>query len=129
MELENIILSEVIQSQESHTWYVLTDKWILSQKLRLPKIQSTDLMKLEKNVLQSFLEGGTKIFIGGNMTQSFKQRLKERTFRDCPTWRSSPQYCCCQQVHVDRGLIQLSPERLCQSMTNTEVDAHRLPLD
>jgi hypothetical protein len=28
MELENI-LSEVTLSQKEHTWYVLTDKWIL----------------------------------------------------------------------------------------------------
>ena len=32
MELENIILSAVTQSQK-YTWYVLTDKWILAQKL------------------------------------------------------------------------------------------------
>jgi hypothetical protein len=36
IDLEGIILNEVTQSQ-----YVLTDKWILSQKLRLPKIQDT----------------------------------------------------------------------------------------
>ena len=37
MYLENIILSEVIQSQKN-TGYALTDKWILAQKLRIPKI-------------------------------------------------------------------------------------------
>ena len=45
MELENIILSEVTKE---HTWYALTDKWILAQKLRIPKIQFTDHMKLKK---------------------------------------------------------------------------------
>jgi hypothetical protein len=29
MELENIILSEVTQSQKTHTWYALSYKWIL----------------------------------------------------------------------------------------------------
>ena len=29
-------------------WYVLTYKWILAQKLRIPKIQFTDQMKLKK---------------------------------------------------------------------------------
>jgi len=24
---------------KEHSWYVLTDKWILAQKLRIPKIQ------------------------------------------------------------------------------------------
>ena len=31
----------------------LTDKWILAQKLRIPKIQFTDLMKLKKKEDQS----------------------------------------------------------------------------
>jgi hypothetical protein len=49
MELENIILSEVTQSQkiihDMHSWY---DRWILAQKLRISKIQVTDHMKLKK---------------------------------------------------------------------------------
>jgi hypothetical protein len=48
IELENIILSEVAQSHKEHTWYALTDKWILAQKLGIPKIQFTDHMKLKK---------------------------------------------------------------------------------
>ena len=46
IELENIILREVTQSQKS-TQYALTDKWILAQKLRIRKTQFTDHMKLE----------------------------------------------------------------------------------
>jgi hypothetical protein len=38
LELEGIILSEVTQSQKELKWYVLTDKWILAQKLSIPKI-------------------------------------------------------------------------------------------
>ena len=30
------------------TWYALTDKWLLSQKLRIPKIQFAKHMKLFK---------------------------------------------------------------------------------
>jgi hypothetical protein len=38
MDLEDIILSEVTQSQKnSHDIYSL-DKWTLAQKLRIPKI-------------------------------------------------------------------------------------------
>jgi hypothetical protein len=51
MKLENI-QSEVSQSQKN-TWYALTDKWILAQKLRKPKIQFTDHMKLKKKEDQS----------------------------------------------------------------------------
>ena len=38
MELENIILSEVTQSQKEHKWYALSDKWILAPNLGIPKI-------------------------------------------------------------------------------------------
>jgi hypothetical protein len=52
MELENIILGEITQSKEN-TWYALTDKWILAQKLQILKIQFTDHMKLKKKENQS----------------------------------------------------------------------------
>jgi hypothetical protein len=38
-------------------------------------------------------------------------------------------YCGCQEELDDMSLILLSPERLCQYLTNTEVYAHRHPLD
>ena len=38
-------------------------------------------------------------------------------------------FCRCQQELADRILIYLSPERLCQCLTNTEVGAHSHPLD
>ena len=34
-----------------------------------------------------------------------------------------------QEVHVDKSLIQLSPEKLFQSMINTDSDAHSQPLN
>jgi hypothetical protein len=49
---------------------VLTDKWILTQKLRIPKLQVAKHMKLKKNEYQSvdtlFLLGiGNKTPMGG----------------------------------------------------------------
>jgi hypothetical protein len=38
MDLEDIILSEVTPFTKELTQYVLSDKWILAQKLRIPKI-------------------------------------------------------------------------------------------
>jgi hypothetical protein len=38
---------------KEHTWYVLTDKWILAQKLQITKIQFADHMKLKKKEDQS----------------------------------------------------------------------------
>lgn len=46
INLKDIILSEVTPSQKNS--HVLTDKWILPQKLRLPKTQfAIKLMKLK----------------------------------------------------------------------------------
>jgi hypothetical protein len=33
---------------KEHTWYALTDKWILAQKLRISKMQFANHMKLKK---------------------------------------------------------------------------------
>jgi hypothetical protein len=70
--LEDIIMSEVIQSQKNITWYVLTDKWILAQKLRIP----TDIMKLKKKKDQLvgvsiFLRKGKKILTEANTKTKF----------------------------------------------------------
>jgi hypothetical protein len=62
--------------------------------------------------------------------------VKERSFIDCPSWGFIPytvtkhrHYCGCQQVHAERSLIWLSPERPCQSLINTKMDACSQPLD
>ena len=52
LELENIILSEVIQSQKN-TWHILTDKWIKEKKIRTLTIQLHDHMKPKKKNDQS----------------------------------------------------------------------------
>ena len=52
IELENIILSEVAQSHKEHTWYALT-KWILAQKLLIPKKQFINHRNLKKKEDQS----------------------------------------------------------------------------
>ena len=44
MDLENIMQSEVTDPK-GHTWYVITEKWILAQKLRIP---TKTIMKLNK---------------------------------------------------------------------------------
>jgi hypothetical protein len=51
---------------------VLTDKWILAQKLGIPKIQFTDHMKLKKKEAQSIgtlvlPRRGNKTLMGANM--------------------------------------------------------------
>ena len=52
-----------------------------------------------------------------------EQRLNERPSRDFPTLESiHGHYYGCQEVLGDRNLVQLSPERLFQNLTYTEVD-------
>jgi hypothetical protein len=87
-------------------------------------------------MLQSFLEGGTKYSWEEIYRLTLEYRLKERPYRGCPTQGCIPNtvsktrhYCGCQEVLADRSVIWLSHERLCQSLTNTEVDAHSQPLD
>jgi hypothetical protein len=53
-----------------HAWYVLIDKWALTQKYRIPMIQLTDLMKINKKKDSSVdiyipLRMGNKIIMGG----------------------------------------------------------------
>ena len=55
---------------KEHTWYAFTDKWILAQKLRIPKIQFVKHMKLKKKEDQSvdtsiLLRRGNKIPMKG----------------------------------------------------------------
>jgi hypothetical protein len=73
IELENIILSELTQSQKNI--YVIhgihIDKWLLAQRLGIPKIQFTDHLKLRKKEDQSvdtlvLLKVGSKIPMGGD---------------------------------------------------------------
>jgi hypothetical protein len=87
-------------------------------------------------ILQSFLERRTKYPLEEIQRYSLGQKLKGRPSSDCPTWGSFPykvtklrHYYGCQQVLTDRSLIWLSPERLCQCLTNTEVDAHSHPME
>ena len=47
MELENIILCEVTQT-EMNSHYVLTDKWILTPNLSIPMIQPAEHMELRR---------------------------------------------------------------------------------
>jgi hypothetical protein len=51
---------------KGHAWYVLTDKWILAKKYRMPIIyppgtqRSKTRRKTQVRMLKSHLEGGTK---------------------------------------------------------------------
>ena len=71
------------------TWYALTDKWILAQKLRIPKIQFAKHMKLKKNEDQSvdtlpLLRIGNKTPMEGVTETKFGAEMKGWTIQRLP---------------------------------------------
>ena len=104
------------------TCYVLTDKWILAQKLWIPKIQFTDYMKL-KNMQDQCVDASVCLRSGGysKKTKCWAQ-TEEKTTKGLPHLGSIPYtipkpgcYCRCREVQANRNLIWLSPEKLCYS--------------
>ena len=96
---KNSILSEVTQSQKNRHYHylALTDKRILAQKLRLPKIQFTDHMKLNKMEDQSVytlvrLRKGNKIPMGGVTETKCRAKTEELTIQRVPDLGIHPIY-------------------------------------
>ena len=74
---------------KEHTWYALTDKWILAQKLRIPKIQFAKHMKLKRkedpSVDTSFLlRRENKIPMEGVTETKFRAETKGVTIQKLP---------------------------------------------
>jgi hypothetical protein len=89
MDLEDIILSKVAQSKKNTNDNALTDKWILAQKLRVPKINFAKHMKLEKKEDQSvntsiFLRRANKIPMGGVTETKFRAEIEGVTIQKLP---------------------------------------------
>jgi hypothetical protein len=68
------------------TWYALTDKWILAQKLRIPKIQFAKHMELKKKEDQrvdtSFLlKMGNKVPMEGVRETKFGAEMEGQTIQ------------------------------------------------
>jgi hypothetical protein len=77
------------------TGYAFTDKLILVQKLRIPKIQFTNTWNSRRRktkvwILNPFLEMGTKYPWKELQRQSLEVRRKDKPSRDCPTQGSIP---------------------------------------
>jgi hypothetical protein len=91
MDLEGIILSKVTQSQKNS---VLTDIWILAQKLRIPKIKFAKHMKLKKKEDQSLdnlpLRTGNKTPMKGVTVAMFGAETKGWTIQRLPHQGSIP---------------------------------------
>ena len=118
------------------TRYAFTDKWILVQKPRIPKIQLPKHKKIKKEdqrVDTSFLPIiQNKISIEGVAETKFgtKEMMDhpETAPPGGPSHNQPPNTdtiaYVCQQDFVEGTLIRLSPMRLCQCLADTEVNAH-----
>jgi hypothetical protein len=93
----------------------LTDKWILAQKLRIPKIQFAKHMKLKKKEDQSvdtsiLLRRGNKIPMEGVTEIKFRAETEGMIIPRLPHLGIHPinnprNYCRCQQDFVDSSLL------------------------
>jgi hypothetical protein len=90
---------------KEHTWYAFTDKWILDQKLRIPKIQFANTWNSRGRE--------TKVLI---LRRSYRDKVWSRPWRNDHPETAPPgdppinnhqsrQYCRCQQDFADRKLI------------------------
>jgi hypothetical protein len=97
---------------KEHTWYALTDKWILAQKIRIYKIQYAKHMKRKKKEDQSvdtsfLLRRRNKIPIEGFSESKFGAKTEEKTIQRLPHLGIHPIY-----NHQTQSLLHM-PERFC----------------
>jgi hypothetical protein len=82
---------------KEHTWYALTDKSTLAQKLGIPKIQFTDHMKLKKKDDQNvgasvLLRKGNKMLKEGNMETKCGAEIEGKAIQRQPHLEIHPIY-------------------------------------
>lgn len=110
-------LTPEIKVTKEHTWYAISDKWVLVQKLGIPNynLQTTwnkRRMKTKLWMLPFFFEGGTKYSQEEIWGHNVEHSLRQKPSRDCTTWGSIPyfvtksrHYCIFQQVCADKSLM------------------------
>jgi hypothetical protein len=97
---------------KEHTWYVLTDKWILAQNLRIPKIQFTDHMKLKNKEDQRvdasvLFRKGNKILKERNTEPKSGAETEGKAIQRLPHLEIHPTYRCQTQT------LQQMPRSAC----------------
>jgi hypothetical protein len=80
---------------KEHTWYILSDKWVLAQKFGIPKIQLADQMKLKKKEDHSMdspvlCRRGNKIPMGGDTKTKCGAETEGKIIQRLTTWGSIP---------------------------------------
>ena len=112
------------------TWVVSIFTRVLRLELRVPSLHGKCFSIVSPNPSEVYsLKYSLSVWrwFGRN---GLKSTRFSHTWGSIPHADTKPRhYCRCQEVLADRILIQQSPERLCQILTNTEADAHSQPLD
>ena len=115
----NLITEEVIR-------YALTDKWILAQKHRTPKIKFAKHKKIKKNEDQSvdtsfLLRMGNKIFMEGVIETKFIPEMEERTIQRLPHLGIHP-----INSHQMQTLLHM-PARFCWQDPDIAISCEAMP--
>jgi hypothetical protein len=115
------------KKKEEVTWYALTDKWILAQKLRIPNIQFAKHKKIKKKENQhvdtSFLlRIGNKIPMEGVTETKFGAKMKGWTIQRLPHPRNQPII-----SHQMQTLLHM-PARFCWQNPDIAVSCEAMPV-
>jgi len=117
---------------KEHTWYALTVKWILAQKLRIPRIQFTDHMKLKKLedqrvVASVLLRRVNKIFTGGNTETKCEVETEGKVIQRWPHIGIYHIYCQQTQIllWIPRCAWWQEPDKAVSWETLPELDKYR----
>jgi hypothetical protein len=115
------------QITKDHTWYGLTDKWILAQRLRISKIQFTKHMKLKKEEDQSvdtsvLLKKGNKITLRRVIETNCQAEAEWMTIQRLPHLGIHPIY-----NHQIQTLLWM-PIRACWQEPDIAVSWEALPV-
>jgi hypothetical protein len=124
---------------KEHTWYVLTDKWILVQKLRIPKIKFTVHIKFKKKKedwsvdASALLRRENKTLMGWNMETECGS-IEGKAIQRLPHLEIHPIYCHQTQTlfWMPRNTWQQESDlddswKALPGLTNTGVGAHSQP--
>jgi hypothetical protein len=110
-----------------HTWYALTDKQLLAQKLRIPKIQFATHMKLKKKEDQSvdtsfLLRMGNKTPMEGVKETKFWADMEGSTIQRLPHLGIYP-----INSHQTQTLLHI-PERFCWQDPDIALSCEAMPV-
>jgi len=110
---------------KEYTWYALTDKWILAQKLGIPKKEFTDHMQPKKKEDQNvdasvLLRRENKILMGRNIGTNSRAWTEEKVIQRLPHLGTHP--ICSHQAQS----LLLMPRSACWQQPDMDISREDL---